>query len=93
MRGGERRKQPNEDFPEKATVGKRFVVSENRQEDKSGNDDWLKKVLRVDKAAVAKLQVIAEIEASLKKLAESTDDKAERKALETTEKAVNQMKE
>jgi RNA polymerase sigma factor (sigma-70 family) len=45
------------------------------------------------KKASAKLQAIAEIEASLKKLAESTDDKSEREALESIEKAVKQMKE
>jgi hypothetical protein len=45
------------------------------------------------KKALAKLQAIAEIEASLKKLTGSTDDKAEREALESIEKAVKQMKE
>ena len=45
------------------------------------------------KRTFAKLQAIAEIEASLKKYAESTDGKAEREALESIEKAVKQMKE
>src|SRR5262249_38560383 len=45
------------------------------------------------KKAFGKMQAIAEIEANLKKLAESTDDKEERAALDALENAVRDLKE
>jgi hypothetical protein len=68
-------------------------MNDSKREPKEGQGKKDKTALRADEAAFARLLVIAEFEASLKKLLESTGDEAERAALEATEKAVKQMKE